>query len=229
MSSPRLLRQPASASSRADFLIETLGLSYLPKESGYIGILGRSCHNVTIEQPTVRKPEAAVTPSFPHSSGPLAAQSHNYYMLTSDHPINYLHFLAPDDTHILIEGGPVEYYTFTPPGHPSLSLSNPSLTPSPASGSPSPSTASKAILGRDYVSGQVSIVSIPGGCWKALKLCEGVEYALTANVLAPEFTDERVKIGAGQRFVDMFNGSAEWATEKFLQRLIGDENWTGDF
>ena len=232
MSSPRVLRQPASASSRAEFIIKTLGLTYLPGESGYIGILGRSCHHVTVEQqPNLRKTaEAAIIPSFPHPSEPLAAQSHNYYMLTSDHPINYLHFLAPDDTHILIEGGPVEYYTFTPPGHPSLSLSlsNPSLTASSAFGSRSPRAASKTILGRDYLAGQVPIVSVPGGCWKALRLCEGVEYALTANVLAPEFTEGRVRTGAGQRFVEMFKGSAEWATEEFLQTLIGDENWTGE-
>jgi predicted cupin superfamily sugar epimerase len=231
MSSPSLLRQPASTSSRADFLISTLGLTYLPRESGYIGILGRSCHNVTVEQqPTSHKPEeAAVIPSLPYSSEPLAAQSHNYYMLTSDHPINYLHFLAPDDTHILIEGGPAEYYTFTPPGHPSLSISDPpSLTPSSASFQKSPRAAKKTILGRDYLAGQVPIISVPGGCWKALRLCEGVEYALTANVLAPEFTEDRVKIGAGQRFVDMFKGRAEWATEEFLQTLIGAENWTGE-
>jgi predicted cupin superfamily sugar epimerase len=228
MSNPSLVGQPASTSSRADFLIKTLGLTYLPKESGYIGILGRSCHNVTVEQqPTSHKPEeAAVIPSLPYSSEPVAAQSHNYYMLTSDHPINYLHFLAPDDTHILIEGGPVEYYIFTPPGHPSLVTRTPQPSSALASGR-SP-TASKTILGRDYLAGQVPIISVPGGCWKALRLCEGVEYALTANVLAPEFTEDRVKIGAGQRFVDMFKGRAEWATEEFLQTLIGAENWTGE-
>jgi hypothetical protein len=143
--------------------------------------------------------------------------------------MNYLHFLAPDDTHILIEGGPVEYYTFTPPGHPSLSISDPpSLRPSSASIQKSPRAAKKTILGRDYLAGQVPIISVPGGCWKALRLCEGAEYALTANVLAPEFTEDRVKIGAGQRFVDMFKGCAEWATEEFLQTLIGAENWTGE-
>jgi len=45
-----------------------------------------------------------------------AYQSQNYYMLTRDLPINYLHWLAPDDTHILIEGGPVDYFIFHPDG-----------------------------------------------------------------------------------------------------------------
>ena len=47
---------------------------------------------------------------------PLAVQSQNYYMLTREWPINYLHWLASDDTHILIEGGPVDYFIFHPDG-----------------------------------------------------------------------------------------------------------------
>lgn len=33
---------------------------------------------------------------------------------------------------------------------------------------------------------------------------KGVEYALMANELSPEFTDDRVVIGAGRKFVGMF-------------------------
>jgi predicted cupin superfamily sugar epimerase len=47
----------------------------------------------------------------------LKVQSQVYYMLTRDRPINYLHWLASDDTHILIEGGPVDYFIFHPDGH----------------------------------------------------------------------------------------------------------------
>ena len=43
-------------------------------------------------------------------------QSQVYYMLTRDRPVNYLHRLAPDDTHILIEGGPTDYFIFHPDG-----------------------------------------------------------------------------------------------------------------
>jgi uncharacterized protein len=207
----------------ADFLIKTLGLTYLHRESGFIGILGRSCQYVTVEKPPTdgkhNTAEASIVPNLSKLPKPLAAQSHNYYMLTSEYPINYLHFLAPDDTHILIAGGPVEYYIFTPPGHPSRDSS---LNPYVAA------AASKTILGRDYLAGQVPIISIPGGCWKALRLCEGVEYALMANVLAPEWTKDGLKIGAGQGFVEMFNGRAEWSTEKFLKGLIGKENWVTD-
>ncbi|KIW21300.1 hypothetical protein PV08_01880 [Exophiala spinifera] len=207
---------PPSGSSKADFLIKTLGLTYLPKESGYIGILGRSCHTVTLT-PTTPDTALAKSDAVVHSSKHLAAQSHNYYMLTAEFRVNFLHFLDPDDTHILIEGGPVEYYTFIPPRHPSLSRQHDVQLPS----------AEKTILGRDYLAGQTPIISIPGGCWKALRLCEGVDYALMANVLAPEFTEDRVKIGAGQEFLDMFRGTAEWATDEFLRSLIANETWSG--
>jgi hypothetical protein len=65
-------------------LIRTLKLRVLPKESGYLGIIGRSGQTVTVD------------------GRALAVQSQNYYMLTRELPINYLHWLAPDDTHILI-------------------------------------------------------------------------------------------------------------------------------
>lgn len=188
----------------------------MPKESGYIGILGRSCHTVTLA-PTAPDTGVAKIPASLHSSKTLAAQSHNYYMLTAKYPVNFLHFLDPDDTHVLIEGGPVEYYTFIPPRHPSLSGRHEAELAS----------AEKAILGRDYLAGQTPIISIPGRCWKALRLCEGVDYALMANVLAPEFTEDRVTIGAGQDFLDMFKGTAAWATNEFLRSLIADETWSG--
>lgn len=139
-------------------------------------------------------------------------------MLTSKHSVNYLHFLEPDDTHILVEGGPVEYYTFTPPGHPSLAGGDQAHRP----------IAKNTIVGHDYLAGETPIISVPGGCWKALRLCEGVEFALTANVLTPEFTEDRVRIGAGPEFVAMFKGQAEWATEDFLRSLIANETWRAE-
>src|SRR3974390_1772118 len=88
----------AGSDVRARELIETLHLTVLPKESGYLGVIGRSAAVGTVE------------------GRALAVQSQNYYMLTRDRPINYLHWLVPDDTHILIEGGPVDYFIFHPYG-----------------------------------------------------------------------------------------------------------------
>jgi len=169
--------------SRALELIHLLKLQVLPKESGYLGIIGRSAQTVTVNG---RK---------------LAVQSQNYYMLTRDRPINYLHWLAPDDTHILIEGGPVDYFIFHPDGR-----------------------AEKITLGIDLGAGQVPVVAVPGGCWKALRLRDGAEYALMANTLSPEFTPDRVKIGEGGDWIKRFSNSAPWATPATLREFIGP-NW----
>src|ERR1700736_6900132 len=74
----------AGTDARARELIRTLKLTVLPKESGYLGIIGRSGQMVTVDGRT------------------LAVQSQNYYMLTRDLPINYLHWLPPHESHIPI-------------------------------------------------------------------------------------------------------------------------------
>jgi len=171
--------------ARARELIQKLHLTVLRKESGYLGIIGRSAQMVTV------------------GGRSLAVQSQNYYMLTRELPINYLHWLGPDDTHILIEGGPVDYFIFHPDGH-----------------------AEKVTLGFDVAAGERPVVAVPGGCWKALRLHDGASYALMANTLSPEFTPDRVKIGAGADWVKRFADVAPWATEKALREMIGP-NWTG--
>jgi predicted cupin superfamily sugar epimerase len=173
----------AGTEARAREIIQTLHLTVLPKESGYLGIIGVSPQKVTVDGRT------------------LAVQSQNYYMLTRERPINYLHWLVPDDTHILIEGGPVDYFIFHPDGH-----------------------AEKVTLGLDLAAGQRPVVAVPGGCWKALKLHEGASYALMANTLSPEFTPDRVKIGAGPDWVKRFANSTPWATPEALREMIGP-NW----
>jgi uncharacterized protein len=169
--------------ARARELIRTLHLTVLPKESGYLGIIGRSAQTVIV------------------NGRALAVQSQNYYMLTRDRPINYLHWLVPDDTHILIEGGPVDYFIFHPDGR-----------------------AEKVTLGTNLAAGERPVVAVPGGCWKALKLRDGASYALMANTLSPEFTPDRVKFGAGPEWVKRFTNSAPWATPQVLREFIGP-NW----
>jgi len=171
---------PPPTGPRARELISTLKLAYLPGESGYFGFIGRSAQTIVTEGRT------------------LAAQSRIYYLLTADLPINYLHWLASDDTHILIEGGPVDYFIFHPDGH-----------------------AEKVTLGPDLAAGQQLVVSIPGGCWKALRLHPKASHALLANVLSPEWTPDRVKVGAGRDFLDRYTGKTAWATASALRELIG--------
>jgi len=176
----------APTDARARELIRLLDLHILPKESGYLGIIGRSRQEVTF------------------NGRRLAVQSQNYYMLTRELPINFLHWLESDDTHILIEGGPVDYFIFQPGGH-----------------------AERVTLGRDVKAGQRPVVAVPGNCWKALRLADGVAYALMANTLSPEFTSDRVKIGAGEDWVKRYAGSAPWATPQALRELIGP-NWSAN-
>jgi predicted cupin superfamily sugar epimerase len=174
---------PTGTDARAHELIQTLHLRPLPGESGYLGLIGQSAQTVQID------------------GKPLAVQSQVYYMLTRDSPVNYLHWLASDDTHILIEGGPVDYFIFHPDGR-----------------------AEKFVLGRDVAAGERPVVAVPGGCWKALRLHAGAHYALMANALSPEWTEDRVRIGAGEDWMKRYRGAAPWATEENLRALIGP-NW----
>jgi uncharacterized protein len=168
---------------REQELIQLLKLEPLPGESGYLGIIGKSAQIVSVD------------------GRRLAVQSQNYYLLTHELPINYLHWLASDDTHILIEGGPVDYFLFHPDGR-----------------------AEKLTLGIDLAAGERPVVPVPGGCWKALYLRDGARYALMANTLSPEFTSDRVRIGEGAAWVKQYAGKAPWATEATLRQLIGP-NW----
>ena len=175
--------QQVGTEARSRELIRGLKLEVLPKESGYLGLIG-------------------VTPLTVDVNGrKLAVQSQNYYMLTRDLPINYLHQLQPADTHILIEGGPVDYFIFHPDGR-----------------------VEKVTLGMDLAKGERPVVAVPPGCWKALVLRPGASYALMANTLSPQFTLEGVRIGEGEDWVKRFAGKAEWATPEFLRKVIGP-NW----
>jgi predicted cupin superfamily sugar epimerase len=77
----------------------------------------------------------------------------------------------------------------------------------------------------DLAAGQRPVIAVPGGSWKALRLHAGASYALVANTLSPEFTPDRVKIGAGPDWVKRYTNSAPWATPEALRELIGP-NWT---
>ena len=100
-----------------------------------------------------------------------------------------------------LEGGPVDYFIFHPDGH-----------------------VEKVTLGMDLAAGQRPVVAVPGGCWKALRLADNARYALMANTLCPEFTPDRVKIGAGEAWIKRYEGKAPWATKETLREFIGP-NW----
>jgi hypothetical protein len=89
---------PVRSDARARELIQALTLEVLPKESGYLAIIGRSAQTVTVDGRT------------------LAVQSQNYYMLARDRPVNYLHWLAPDDTTYCLRAARWTISSFTPTG-----------------------------------------------------------------------------------------------------------------
>lgn len=176
-------QSPSGNDARARELIDKLQMHVLPGESGYLALIGDSAQKAQFDGRS------------------LKVQSQVYYMLTRDRPINYLHWLASDDTHILIEGGPVDYFIFHPDGR-----------------------AEKLVLGRDFAAGQRPVIAVPGGCWKALRLHDGANYALMANTLSPEWTADRVRIGAGEDWLQRSAGAAPWATQENLRAMIGP-NW----
>lgn len=187
------MNETKKKSDYSDNIIKKLGLKCLEGESGYLGKIRTSSIGVC------------------HRLRCLKANNTVYYLLNREKPINYLHWLEPDDTHILCDGGPVKYYVFHPDGSVKRYLLSKNILEEP----PETDLEPRPVL------------TIPGGCWKALELCkeedkdEYVEFALMANVLTPEFTKDRVKIGAGLRFIDKYAGKADWATPEFLLKLIG--------
>ncbi|NOQ25565.1 MAG: hypothetical protein GQ564_09420 [Bacteroidales bacterium] len=126
------------------------------------------------------------------------ANSSIYYMLTKEQPINYMHWLAMDDIHIICKGGSLSYYVFNEDG-----------------------TSKQYTVGSDIAKGELLNLTIPAGSWKALKLHDGVEFALMVSVLTPEWTKKRVVVGAGQEFIDKYKFTSEWATPEFIMELIG--------
>jgi len=170
--------EPSDPQARA--WVAELKMHVLPRESGFLSLIAASQQKTLV------------------GGRLIAVQSQVYYMLTRELPVNYLHWLESDDTHILLDGGPVDYFVFHPDGR-----------------------AEKFTLGRDVAAGQTLVVPVPGGCWKALRLRPGTGFALMANALSPGWTPDRVKIGAGPGWIAKYRGAAPWATEAFLRELIG--------
>lgn len=134
---------------RAAYWIAHLGLEVLEGESGWWTGRFRSAVDV----------QAA--------GGPSVACNAIYYLLEASRPINAWHWLASDDTHVLIEGGPVEYVVATAGGAVSRTIVDAGANP---------------------------MISIPAGSYKALRLTAADGYALIGSVVAPAWTPERVRV-----------------------------------
>ncbi|GAA2751180.1 cupin domain-containing protein [Amnibacterium kyonggiense] len=170
-----------TAAARAERWIAELGLEPLSGESGW----------------WCRADESALPVRFHDVAMP--AFSSIYYLLDPRRPVNVWHRLDSDDTHVLIDGGPVEY-VFLRAGH----------------------EPSRHVLGRDLRAGQVPMLTAPGGTWKALRLLEPDGFALMATIVTPAWTEEGVRIGLPVEDARRWSGSAPWLTDEVIA-LLGEE------
>jgi uncharacterized protein len=86
-----------------------------------------------------------------------------YYLLTQESPVGFLHRNESDILHYHQLGAAVKYILISPDG-----------------------SLSEHILGPDIAHGETLQLLVPGGCWKASRLCGG-EYALISEAVAPGF------------------------------------------
>ncbi len=139
-----------SAHPRAASWISRLGLEELAGESGWWA--GRFLSAVPHPAP---------------SGTPTTACNTIYYLLEPARPINAWHWLASDDTHVLIDGGPVEYFVVGPDGAVRRSVLDDTAQP---------------------------MISVPAGSYKALRLVDPDGFALMGSVVAPAWAPDRVRI-----------------------------------
>lgn len=158
--------------------IEELGLEPLPGESGWWA-------------------PASVSEATVVSGGrELPAYSAIHYLLDAARPVNVWHRLEPDDTHVLVDGGPVEYVILTE-GRP----------------------PQRVVLGRDVAAGQTPVVTAPAGSWKGLRLLDTDGFALMTTVVTPGWTEDRVRVGLPEAEAARWTGSAPWLTADLVARL----------
>ena len=158
--------------------IDALGLVPLPGESGWWAPAGASAARVAV------------------GGRELPAYSAIHYLLDAARPVNVWHRLEPDDTHVLVDGGPVEYVILQD-GRPPR----------------------RTVLGRDVAAGQTPALTAPAGCWKALRLLEPDSFALMTTVVAPGWSEDRVRIGLPPDEAERWIGTAPWLTGDLVDRL----------
>jgi predicted cupin superfamily sugar epimerase len=125
------------------------------------------------------------------------ASSSIYYLLDAELPVNLWHWLASDDVHVLVDGGPVEYVIVPPSG-----------------------PARRHVLGLDVAAGQVPVVPVPADSYKGLRLLDPADYALMVTVVAPPWTPERVRIETPPAdVVARARDGAPWLTDELVELL----------
>ncbi|MDX1692289.1 MAG: cupin domain-containing protein [Ketobacteraceae bacterium] len=128
-----------------DQLIRSLNLQPHPKEGGYYRRTYQS---------------GQVMSAF---GGERHLMTSIFYLLTTDHPIGFLHRNRSDIIHYFHLGGPTEYLMISPQGE-----------------------ISHAVIGPDVLAGHQLQLLVPGGYWKASRLLGG-PYSLISEAVSPGF------------------------------------------
>ncbi len=103
-----------------------------------------------------------VQPAGSSADAPRAWASSIHYLLTRDSPQGALHRNRSTILHYLQDGGPVEYRVLDEQGQ-----------------------LHCTVLGFDP--GELLFLAVPGGCWKASRLCGNASHALVSEVVVPGF------------------------------------------
>ncbi|MFE0675869.1 cupin domain-containing protein [Streptomyces sp. NPDC058867] len=116
----------------------------------------------------------------PRGERPLLTSIH--YLLTAASPVGHWHLNASDILHFHHHGAPLTYHLIHPDGR-----------------------AETAVLGQDPERGEVLMLAVPGGVWKATVLDSG-DHALISEAVAPGFD-----------YADMTLGRPDALTARFPQ------------
>jgi len=169
--------------ARAAELITQLGLEVLEGESGWWRQLRESAVEVTLLD-----------------GRRLPASNTIHFLLSPDRPVNIWHRLGSDDSHVLVEGGPVEYITL-----------------------PTTGWARSEILGRDITAAQSPVIVIPAGVWTALRLVDPRGYAWIVSTVTPAWTPDRAQVGLSEEARRRWASVLPWLTSELLDDLDNPE------
>ncbi|MCI5166577.1 MAG: cupin domain-containing protein [Candidatus Electrothrix sp. GM3_4] len=103
-----------------------------------------------------------------------------YYMLTKDSPVGFLHKNKSNIIHFHQLGASIKYTIVSPDG-----------------------VLSEKILGANIAHGETLQLLVPGGCWKASRICAG-DYALISEAVSPGFEYADNEIATEELIMQLF-------------------------
>jgi predicted cupin superfamily sugar epimerase len=159
----------ARGRDRSAELVERLGLAPHP-ERGFF----------------VETHRAATAVSAATHTGPRAASTAIYFLITADAPATYLHRLKSDEVFHLYEGGPLDVLRLHPDGR-----------------------WDAPRLGLDLAAGERPQIVIPAGTWFGTELTPGTEYCLVGCTVAPGFDFTDFELAEGPELAARYPGAAE--------------------